>query len=230
MFDNLLLMVGGRVAYFGATNHVRSYFQSIGQPIPSGINPADFIVDLTHEKDDDFYKRYAKATFDIENQKPRHGGNVTKKASLRSLGPKRASGTKSIIKPILETSHMNENDPLSPAFIAKSQLPPLAAPPTKRFQQKTNPDEGQRQSTLASATSEKDKKSSTVDSSEKGVYEFAKSLDKEFNDETLINQYAASVLQADNNKEIEAMILGHPSAFSSEVVDFDLESKVSNVS
>lgn len=49
MFDNIYMMVRGRVAYFGPLERISSYFRKIGYPIPSDMNPADFIIDLTHD-------------------------------------------------------------------------------------------------------------------------------------------------------------------------------------
>jgi hypothetical protein len=57
MFDTLYMMVKGQVGYFGPVDRIASYFRDIGferdllinrYAIPSTLNPADFIIDLTH--------------------------------------------------------------------------------------------------------------------------------------------------------------------------------------
>ncbi|KAB8077240.1 P-loop containing nucleoside triphosphate hydrolase protein [Aspergillus leporis] len=45
LFDNLLLLSGGKTCYFGPVSHVSSYFEDIGYPIPSQTNPAEYILD-----------------------------------------------------------------------------------------------------------------------------------------------------------------------------------------
>lgn len=51
LFDTLFMMVKGRVGYFGHVDRIASYFSTIGYPIPPRLNPADFIIDLTHGSD-----------------------------------------------------------------------------------------------------------------------------------------------------------------------------------
>jgi hypothetical protein len=48
MFDTLYVMVKGQVGYFGPVDRIATYFRNIGYAIPAGLNPADFIIDLTH--------------------------------------------------------------------------------------------------------------------------------------------------------------------------------------
>eukprot|EP00123_Amoebidium_parasiticum_P016558 comp23492_c0_seq1/m.39325 comp23492_c0_seq1/g.39325 ORF comp23492_c0_seq1/g.39325 comp23492_c0_seq1/m.39325 type:complete len:840 (-) comp23492_c0_seq1:149-2668(-) len=51
LFTHLFLMKAGEIGYFGPISEVPNYFASIGAPLPSGVNPADFIVDLTYPRD-----------------------------------------------------------------------------------------------------------------------------------------------------------------------------------
>ncbi|ODM98292.1 Protein white [Orchesella cincta] len=44
MFDKLLLMSEGRVAYYGDAKKAPTYFSSIGYPCPETYNPADFYI------------------------------------------------------------------------------------------------------------------------------------------------------------------------------------------
>ena len=86
-------MVSGKVAYFGSTENIKEYFASMGHPVPAGINLADFIVDLTHDKDDDNSKKNDVPIIvtDIENVKnhqsigpsaSKHKASSTKTPSL----------------------------------------------------------------------------------------------------------------------------------------------------
>ncbi|ODM89457.1 Protein white, partial [Orchesella cincta] len=44
LFDKLLLLSEGRVAYFGGAQEAPAYFSSIGYPCPETYNPADFYI------------------------------------------------------------------------------------------------------------------------------------------------------------------------------------------
>ncbi|KAL3672024.1 hypothetical protein V7S43_002689 [Phytophthora oleae] len=46
LFDDVLLLMGGRVAYHGPVREVRGYFESLGFYCPSGRDFADFLMDL----------------------------------------------------------------------------------------------------------------------------------------------------------------------------------------
>lgn len=46
LFDKLLLLSAGKTCYFGPARDTKSYFDSIGCPMPLQINPAEFILDL----------------------------------------------------------------------------------------------------------------------------------------------------------------------------------------
>ncbi|KAL9648047.1 hypothetical protein ABK040_012101 [Willaertia magna] len=49
LFDKLLLLSRGRVAYFGNAKDATGYFSKIGYPMPKQYNPADFFIDLITE-------------------------------------------------------------------------------------------------------------------------------------------------------------------------------------
>lgn len=42
LFDNLLLLANGRIAYFGKATDATEYFKGIGLECPKEYNPADF--------------------------------------------------------------------------------------------------------------------------------------------------------------------------------------------
>ncbi|RDW76765.1 putative ABC transporter [Aspergillus mulundensis] len=46
LFDKLLLLSAGKTCYYGSVKDVPSYFGSIGYPIPTQTNPAEFILDI----------------------------------------------------------------------------------------------------------------------------------------------------------------------------------------
>ncbi|KAG2789215.1 hypothetical protein JG687_00013273 [Phytophthora cactorum] len=46
LFDDVLLLMGGRVAYHGPVKDVRGYFESLGFYCPPGRDFADFLIDL----------------------------------------------------------------------------------------------------------------------------------------------------------------------------------------
>ncbi|KAK7789772.1 hypothetical protein R5R35_013940 [Gryllus longicercus] len=43
-FNQIILLTSGKLAYHGPTNHVLTYFSSLGSPCPSNYNPADFLI------------------------------------------------------------------------------------------------------------------------------------------------------------------------------------------
>ncbi|GLH03487.1 Protein scarlet [Gryllus bimaculatus] len=43
-FNQIILLTNGKLAYHGPTNHVLTYFSSLGSPCPSNYNPADFLI------------------------------------------------------------------------------------------------------------------------------------------------------------------------------------------
>eukprot|EP00123_Amoebidium_parasiticum_P009578 comp19566_c0_seq1/m.22975 comp19566_c0_seq1/g.22975 ORF comp19566_c0_seq1/g.22975 comp19566_c0_seq1/m.22975 type:complete len:1015 (-) comp19566_c0_seq1:143-3187(-) len=45
LFDKLLLLAGGEMAYFGLASQASNYFAGIGYRCPSDYNPADFFID-----------------------------------------------------------------------------------------------------------------------------------------------------------------------------------------
>ena len=44
LFDNLLLLADGRVAYMGPLSGAVTYFHNLGYDCPNNFNPADFFV------------------------------------------------------------------------------------------------------------------------------------------------------------------------------------------
>ncbi|KAJ3089196.1 hypothetical protein HK102_006975 [Quaeritorhiza haematococci] len=75
LFDVLYMMVAGEVAYFGTVNNIPSYFAAIGNPVPDGINPADFIVDLTHDDDGDTKSSGAGTGLGLSDEPMSFAGN-----------------------------------------------------------------------------------------------------------------------------------------------------------
>jgi ABC-type multidrug transport system ATPase subunit len=48
LFDQLMLLSGGKTCYFGPMADVPGYFRSISHPIPAYINPAEFLLELVN--------------------------------------------------------------------------------------------------------------------------------------------------------------------------------------
>jgi ABC-type multidrug transport system ATPase subunit len=63
LFDKLLLLSGGRIAYNGAVEGVQPHFASIGYEMPLYINPAEFIMGIVN---DDFNHGTEKAAGQVE--------------------------------------------------------------------------------------------------------------------------------------------------------------------
>ncbi|KAK3101924.1 hypothetical protein FSP39_007394 [Pinctada imbricata] len=51
-FDQLLLLCDGQMAYYGQTDKVINYFESINVPVSPGFNPADFILEKMRAEDE----------------------------------------------------------------------------------------------------------------------------------------------------------------------------------
>jgi ABC-type multidrug transport system ATPase subunit len=63
LFDQLLLLSGGRTCYFGPVPDIQHYFENIGHPVPAYINPAEFLLDLVNND----FSRNEKASQDTVN-------------------------------------------------------------------------------------------------------------------------------------------------------------------
>ncbi|KIW78305.1 hypothetical protein Z517_08140 [Fonsecaea pedrosoi CBS 271.37] len=48
LFDQLMLLSGGRTCYFGPVSDIQPYFERISRPVPLQINPAEFLLDLVN--------------------------------------------------------------------------------------------------------------------------------------------------------------------------------------
>lgn len=52
MFDKLLLLANGQLAYFGKSTHVVPFFECLGHTIAAHYNPADFMIERVKQKDE----------------------------------------------------------------------------------------------------------------------------------------------------------------------------------
>lgn len=53
LFDNLILLKGGEMAYFGPIKDIALYLkENLNVVVPKGVNLADFIVDMTYDKEE----------------------------------------------------------------------------------------------------------------------------------------------------------------------------------
>eukprot|EP01127_Copromyxa_protea_P017691 TRINITY_DN5431_c0_g1_i1.p1 TRINITY_DN5431_c0_g1~~TRINITY_DN5431_c0_g1_i1.p1 ORF type:complete len:641 (-),score=112.28 TRINITY_DN5431_c0_g1_i1:49-1971(-) len=85
LFDKLLIMTSGRVAYFGPVKEAFKYFASINCPVPIDENPCEFFLDVVHM--DPAAKHEAASSFATVKERSsklgeqfkssKWGGNVT---------------------------------------------------------------------------------------------------------------------------------------------------------
>lgn len=59
LFDNVLLLSQGSPVYFGPPSNSIRYFRALGQPPPTLMSPAEFMLELTNT---DFSRRFSLAT------------------------------------------------------------------------------------------------------------------------------------------------------------------------
>lgn len=50
MFDKLLLLANGQLAYFGKSTHVVPFFEGLGYTISAHYNPADMMMEKIKQK------------------------------------------------------------------------------------------------------------------------------------------------------------------------------------
>ncbi|KAL8730228.1 MAG: hypothetical protein Q9166_004205 [cf. Caloplaca sp. 2 TL-2023] len=62
LFDKLLLLSAGQACYFGSVSSTKAYMEARGTPIPTYVNPAEFLLDLTSS---DFADDSDEASFNI---------------------------------------------------------------------------------------------------------------------------------------------------------------------
>jgi ABC-type multidrug transport system ATPase subunit len=53
LFDQVMLLVTGRVVYYGPAATAVNYFAALGYECPQYANPADFFLSLCNESDDE---------------------------------------------------------------------------------------------------------------------------------------------------------------------------------
>ncbi|EPE25597.1 P-loop containing nucleoside triphosphate hydrolase [Glarea lozoyensis ATCC 20868] len=64
LFDKLLLLSGGRSHYFGSVAGIQDHFNSLNQPLPLHMNPAEFLLDLMNT---DFARGHEDAEARLSN-------------------------------------------------------------------------------------------------------------------------------------------------------------------
>ncbi|KAL3463922.1 P-loop containing nucleoside triphosphate hydrolase protein [Aspergillus heterothallicus] len=94
LFDQLLLLSGGKSCYFGPVREVPSYFESIGYPVPPQTNPAEFILDMVSS---DFVGDKPSAQDNVAKiqsawtQSPESGRVAQQSAELAEKGSKKVT-------------------------------------------------------------------------------------------------------------------------------------------
>jgi len=51
LFDRVMILDQGRTVYFGKKDNTEDFFASMGYPVPHGLNPADYFLDVLLSKD-----------------------------------------------------------------------------------------------------------------------------------------------------------------------------------
>lgn len=112
MFDKLLLLCGGQVAYFGDINGVVQFFSKIGYQISPNYNPADFIMEKVKGSPSDQEKIIAGAK-ELPKSPPTHYHR-----SIRSINKANTCLNQSSYddgpKQDLESQELSEKNPLWP--------------------------------------------------------------------------------------------------------------------
>src|SRR3954468_4560601 len=86
LFDKLLLLSGGKVCYSGLVPDVKTYFDGIGFPMPSQINPAEFILDLTNVDFDSDVQFFEERITQIQNLWASSTAASTEASKIKVLG------------------------------------------------------------------------------------------------------------------------------------------------
>jgi ABC-type multidrug transport system ATPase subunit len=96
LFDKLLLLSAGQIAYFGDAKNASGYFQNLGYPMPKNYNPADFYIDLITLTANDTQAEAKKKQADVDRTKlilKHHRENVKVE-----VPPEKAKGIRNVSK------------------------------------------------------------------------------------------------------------------------------------
>jgi ABC-type multidrug transport system ATPase subunit len=96
LFDKLLLLSAGQIAYFGDAKDANGYFNDLGYPMPKNYNPADFYIDLITLTANDTQAEAKKKQADMDRTKiilKHHRENVKVE-----VPPEKAKGIRNVSK------------------------------------------------------------------------------------------------------------------------------------
>lgn len=82
LFDKLLLLASGQVCFNGPVPSIKPYLDSIDTPMPTYINPAEFLLDLTSS---DFAQGDEEASLRIEKLHSRWRGSSEAKSITAAI-------------------------------------------------------------------------------------------------------------------------------------------------
>lgn len=123
LFDTLLLMSGGQVAYFGSTTSIDTYLGRMNIQLPVGTNPADFVVDLTYAKEDAFAEE-KDGEAEAEAAEGAAAGGEPRGEPSSSVSPQLVSSGDAGVKPAENESTV---DRLVSSWLHSTQAKDLAA-------------------------------------------------------------------------------------------------------
>lgn len=114
MFDKLLLMSDGEIAYFGETAQIMDFFVSIEMPCDPHYNPADFILTKVKESQE-VRKRIIEACNELRKSNPQCPWDYAQAAIHKNQQNMRLMGPESDLHEVNIQMQQPENDkPLEP--------------------------------------------------------------------------------------------------------------------
>ncbi|GBM66812.1 ABC transporter G family member 14 [Araneus ventricosus] len=105
MFDKLLLMAEGKVAYFGNRADVIDKFAELGMIIEPHYNPADFIVDQLYDSE-----KLEKLTAAAQESRERELADKPSTVTMQTIMNGSRNGTHSVVKNSYHNSLTENND------------------------------------------------------------------------------------------------------------------------
>ena len=114
IFDRVLLLSEGKTCFYGSTNEVSSYFHRIGRPVPSHINPAEFVLDLLNT---DFAIDSTKAKQQLSNIQDSWTQSPERAALLNQIPDHSASEKHGVSSASISAKASSRQSPYAPMIL-----------------------------------------------------------------------------------------------------------------